>query len=222
MRTTYLQKWRILTNGQLQLVQQVPFIKNFEMGIFSPCIVQEGRDHAGQKWIYCMATAGTKLKFEVQQNPPGTRDCPIWLWRMPVDNPMDVKRHQWLLYRHHPIWVRQDRHQAQPALIAHKSFIPSVCRIAGRYLMFNMMDMRDGSPFKTDLQVHEAPYPWGPWKTVTRVINFGKEKTYPNIFFWSIRPDTINGNKARLVFTGAGDPKHNNDKYMDVVVEIKQ
>ena len=118
-----------------------------------------------------------------------------------------------------PLWTPHLQ-EAGHVVEMHKSFLISCCFVKplGRYLLFNSFDWRNGEPFRSDLQVWDAPFPWGPWRKVKHWINWGEGNVYPSAFYWNVDPATISGDGRRmvLVFSGAGKL----DAYHSVEIEL--
>ena len=73
-----------------------------------------------------------------------------------------------------------------------------------RFLKRYLLTTEHTRSFHGNFSLFEGPTPWGPWKTVKYVENFGAPHVTPTSFYWnfSLKWSSSKGSDTSLIFTG--------------------
>jgi hypothetical protein len=143
----------------------------------------------------------------------------IWLMRVPRDHLMDRNAYQFFAgsVDGEPTWttdIRSKQTVMQPAGNGLVSCAYSPW--SNTYLFLT----EHGGSFKSNLQILQSKYPWGPWHTLGKWNAWGEDQGIrPSLFYWNFAPKWFDsGGGAVIVYTGIEE----NDRYNCIRVRFER
>ena len=216
-KQTWLYEFKIKPDYSIKLVRRT-HMWNWTDKLVLPAFCQYPYGYADDEWILSYAAYPTKGKWEIWETDPlpardrfGIPDNMgiVWLFKVRKADVHNRAAYLWYAgdYRKGNERWSTERNR-RPCIAPNKVFVLSVGRIPGRHL-YVFASMYSGHN-NNNLQLYQAPEPWGPWELLGHYPGWGRKHGLPgSIFYWNFAPGWWRDEKPYcrhgvMVFTGTG------------------